>query len=190
MFAASRPWRKSKQYIRLLHFSLRLTNRSRHGTFRPSLPKLVGSNKQPKVLEVTKDAFDHYAAHPYDIKAAVDKLSVLKGIGPATASLLLAVHDPENVIFFGDEVWAWLCNNGERSGLKYNVEEFEDVHAKSTALASRLRVSPIDIEKVAFVIIRENEPVVEKRPPYQPSGLPRGRPKMAEHEKKPKKEPR
>jgi hypothetical protein len=113
----------------------------------------------------------------------------LKGIGPATASLLLAVHDPANVIFFSDEVYAWLVGKGKISGISYTIKEFQQIFTASSALAKRLDVSPIDIEKVAYVIIRENEPIHTPKEKKEPSGLPRGRPKMAEHEKKPKKEP-
>ncbi|EHL02250.1 hypothetical protein M7I_1710 [Glarea lozoyensis 74030] len=155
----------------------------------PSLPKQVASNSDEKVHEACKDGFDHYAAHPDDIQAVIKKLTApLKGIGPATASLLLAVHDPANVIFFSDEVYAWLVGKGKSSGISYTAKEFEQIFTASTALAKRLDVSPIDIEKVAYAIIRENEPVHTPKPKKEPSGLPRGRPKMAEHEKKPKKE--
>lgn len=119
----------------------------------------------------------------------IEKLSALKGIGPATASLLLAVHDPENVVFFSDEVYAWLVNSGNKKSLKYNIKEFEEVYEKAEALTRRLGVNPTDSEKVAFVVIRENEPVHVPAPKYEPSGLPRGRPKLAEKDKKPKKEP-
>jgi hypothetical protein len=151
---------------------------------------LVASNSDDKVHEATKDGFSHYAAHPDDIKTVIQKLTApLKGVGPATASLLLAVHDPENVIFFSDEVYAWLCNNGNTSGIGYTIPEFEKIYAAANALSKRLDVTPIDIEKVAFVIVRENEPVHEPKPKKEPSGLPRGRPKLAEHEKKQKPEP-
>lgn len=111
----------------------------------------------------------------------------LKGIGPATASLILAVHDPEHVIFFSDEAYRWLCANGEKTSPKYNVKEFDDLHANANALMARLKVTPIEVEKVAFVIIKEKEPVKEPKPKPVPSGRPRGRPPLPESEKKPKK---
>lgn len=111
----------------------------------------------------------------------------MKGIGPATASLLLAVHDPEHIIFFSDEAYRWLVANGEKASPKYSVKEFDDLHAKAKALMTKLKVSPIDIEKAAFVLIKENEPVKESKPKPVPSGRPRGRPPLPESEKKPKK---
>jgi hypothetical protein len=111
----------------------------------------------------------------------------LKGVGPATASLLLAVHDPEHVIFFSDEVYRWLVAGGSKISPKYTAKEFEEIHAKVKSLQARLKVSPIDIEKVAFVVIKENEPVKVPKPKAVPSGLPRGRPRLPDDEKKPKK---
>lgn len=111
----------------------------------------------------------------------------MKGIGPATASLFLAVHDPENVIFFEDEAYQWLCQGGEKTKIAYNLKEFEEIFKNSKALSTKLKVSPIDIEKVSYVIIKENEPPKEVKPAKVSSGLPRGRPKKPDHLKKPVK---
>ncbi|TVY87344.1 hypothetical protein LAWI1_G004741 [Lachnellula willkommii] len=158
----------------------------RHGTFRPSLTQQVASNSDEKVEEATKDAFSHYASNPDDIKTVIEKLSApLKGIGPATASLLLAVHDPDHVVFFSDELYTWLVADGKSVQPKYKIAEFEALFSEAKALQARLHVSPIDIEKAAFVLIKENEPIAEKK---VPSGRGRGRPKLPEDQKKPKKE--
>ena len=109
----------------------------------------------------------------------------LKGIGPATGSLILAVHDPDNVIFFSDEAYHWLVKGGEKAKILYKSSEFEELFSKAKELQNRLKVSPIDIEKVAYVIIRETEPPKSK--PDTPSGRGRGRPRLPESEKKTKK---
>jgi hypothetical protein len=111
----------------------------------------------------------------------------LKGIGPATASLLLAVHDPKNVIFFSDEAYRWLCVDGEKASPKYNVAEFEDLFKKSKALMTKLSATPIEVEQVAYVLIKESEPVYEPKPKKEASGRPRGRPAKPDSEKKAKK---
>jgi hypothetical protein len=114
----------------------------------------------------------------------------LQGVGPATASLLLAVHDPDHVTFFSDEVYKWLVNEGElKPNPKYTTKEFEAVHAAAKTLASRLSVNPLQIEKVAFVIIKESEPVREPKPKPVPSGRGRGRPALPDSEKKQKPAP-
>jgi hypothetical protein len=106
----------------------------------------------------------------------------LKGIGPATASLLLAVHDPSNVIFFSDELYRWLLHDGKKVSPKYTAKEFEELFSKAKSFMSRVKCTPIELEKVAFVIIRESDTAPKEK--KAPSGLPRGRPKKPESEKK------
>lgn len=159
---------------------------SRHGTFRPSLPKLVASNSEEMIKEATAASFSYYAANPSDISQTLEKLTKpLKGIGPATGSLILATHDPENVIFFSDEAYRWLVKGGAKAKILYKTSEFEELYSKAKFLQDRLKVSPIDIEKVAYVTIKENEPAVELRSD-KPSGRPRGRPRLPDSEKKTK----
>ncbi|TVY62816.1 hypothetical protein LSUE1_G007572 [Lachnellula suecica] len=162
----------------------------RHGTYRPTLPKLVASNTDADVEKATQEGFAAYAEDPKDIQKIIDKLTKpLKGVGPALGSLLLAVHDPENVIFFSDEAYRWLVADGAKVNLKYNAAEFEDLFKKAKALQVKHKgISPIEIEKVAYVLIKENEPVKVPAGKREPTGKPRGRPPMAEHLKKAKKE--
>ena len=54
---------------------------------------------------------------------------------------------------------------------------------------SRVKCTPIELEKVAFVIIRESNPAPAPKEKKVPSGLPRGRPKKPESEKKVKAPP-
>lgn len=107
----------------------------------------------------------------------------LKGVGPATGSLLLAVHDPKNVIFFSDEAYSWLVKGGHKTKIMYKTSEFEELYAKAQDMQARLNVSPIEIEKVAYVIIKESEPP-KVSTTYVPTGKPRGRPRLPDSEKK------
>ena len=45
-----------------------------------------------------------FAALP-DLKESIQQLSVLKGVGPATASAVLAAYAPSVAPFMSDEVW-------------------------------------------------------------------------------------
>ena len=99
--------------------------------------------------------------------------------------MLLAVHDPDHVVFFSDELYRWLVAGGKNVQPKYTTAEFEELFSKAKALQTKLRVNPIDIEKAAFVLIKENEPIAEKK---EPSVKGRGRPKLPDDQKKPKKE--
>lgn len=89
------------------------------------------------------------------------------------------------MIFFEDEAFRWLCQGGQKSKILYNFKEYIDLLDKAKALSAKLKVTPSEIEKVAFVIIKENEPPKEAKPVKVPSGLSRGRPKIPDHLKKP-----
>lgn len=71
----------------------------KHGTFRPKLLQLVKSNPKELVEATTRKAC---ANEEKDALVALKTLTALKGIGPATASLLLSVHRIEEVPFFSD----------------------------------------------------------------------------------------
>jgi len=150
----------------------------RHGTFRPTLMKLVSSNEPKTVKETIQKAINLYRSKS-DVSAALGILTQLKGIGPATASLLLAVHDADNVIFFADEAFYWLCLGGSKGPIKYNAKEYAALNEKARALSERLGVKAVDIERVAFVLMKEGagagvevseEKVkVESKAPVKPS---------------------
>ncbi|KUI58695.1 hypothetical protein VP1G_05983 [Cytospora mali] len=116
--------------------------------------KLVSSNDESFVEDTIKNALVLYKK-PSDTPAALDVLTKLKGIGPATASLLLAVHDPENVIFFSDEAFYWLCRDGKRESIKYNAKEYKELSEKARDLTKRLNVSAVDVERVAYVLMND-----------------------------------
>lgn len=127
--------------------------------------KLVTSNEASFAEETIQAAIDLYKKKS-DAAAAVDALAKLRGIGPATASLLLAVHDPENVIFFADEAFYWLCNGGVQGPIKYNAKEYKELNANSQTLAKRLNVGAIDVERVAYALMNgaKSSPQTEKHP--------------------------
>lgn len=129
--------------------------RRKYGKFRPTLMKLVSSNEESFAEKTIKEAVDGYQKTS-DAPAAVDALAKLKGIGPATASLLLAVHDPDNVVFFSDEAFYWLCSGGRKGPIKYNQKEYRDLSGTSQTLAKRLNVKAIDVERVAYVLMTES----------------------------------
>ncbi|QUC21449.1 uncharacterized protein UV8b_05692 [Ustilaginoidea virens] len=131
----------------------------RHGKFRPSLTKLIASN-DPVVTKSTiaaAVAAYRHAGTPQAVGPAVGQLTRLKGVGPATASLLLSVHDPR-VIFFSDEAYWWLCCGGQRRAIRYNASEYADLCSRATVLADRLGVVDMaQVEKVAYVLLRRSK---------------------------------
>ncbi|OTB05673.1 hypothetical protein M426DRAFT_319658 [Hypoxylon sp. CI-4A] len=126
----------------------------RHGKFRPTLMKLVSSNDETVAKHTIREAIEAYQADS-DASKALDRISKLRGIGPATASLLLSVHDPHGVIFFSDEAFYWLCCDGKKPPIKYNAKEYRELSATARALIERIGVDATDVEKVAYVLMKE-----------------------------------
>ncbi|XP_078612177.1 uncharacterized protein LOC144882327 isoform X2 [Branchiostoma floridae x Branchiostoma japonicum] len=69
------------------------------GKFRPRLQQLVESNKPEVVEETSRKAFNKLP----NISSAINELSKLKAVGPATATAILAAAAPELVPFMADE---------------------------------------------------------------------------------------
>ena len=131
----------------------------KHGTFRPTLMNLVKQNSTDTVQETTRSAF----SEPDPMKA-VKTLTALRGIGPATASLLLSVRQPNTVPFFSDELFRWSqwdvvgkkgAGDGWDRKIKYNVGEYKALLESVGVLRERLGVWAVDAEKVAYVLGKE-----------------------------------
>ncbi|KAK1595722.1 uncharacterized protein LY79DRAFT_667702 [Colletotrichum navitas] len=135
----------------------------RHGKFRPTLMKLVSSNDSSAVQDTVKKAIDNYRDMA-DLSAALNVLTTMKGIGPATASLILAVHYPEKVLFFSDEAYYWLCNKGQKASLKYNMKEYEHLNSQAGKLLKRLGVGAMEVEKVAYVLLKQEGSIPKPTP--------------------------
>ncbi|XP_061666390.1 uncharacterized protein zgc:112496 [Syngnathoides biaculeatus] len=69
------------------------------GKFRPRLQQLISSNSEDAVDQCSRKAFGLLP----DVAAAVAELSSLKGVGPATASAVLAAAAPDRAAFMSDE---------------------------------------------------------------------------------------
>lgn len=115
---------------------------------------LVSSNDSSTVANIIEEALKSYR-NTSDASAAVDTLAKLKGVGPATASLLLSVHDSERVLFFSDEAFYWLCCAGKKEAIKYNKKEYTALGERARELTERLGVRAVDLEKVAYVIMNQ-----------------------------------
>ncbi|GKT91644.1 DUF1479 domain protein [Colletotrichum tofieldiae] len=125
--------------------------------------KFVSSNDSSAVQETIKEAIDNYR-DTADLSAALNILTKLKGIGPATASLLLAVHYPQTVVFFSDEAYYWMCNKGQKASLKYNIKEYESLGVEARKLMKRLDISAMEVEKVAYVLLKQDASVPKPAP--------------------------
>ncbi|WEW55706.1 hypothetical protein PRK78_001139 [Emydomyces testavorans] len=162
--------------------SILITSNRKHGTFRPALMNLIRSNPESQIHSTTSDAFcalplsssddDDDALFPSTSLSILTKS--LRGVGPATASLILsaatASSDTNQVPFFSDELYWWLCKHRYPPSssarqtkpltLKYNVKEYRELWDAARQLKARLdgmdskknSFSMQDIEKVAFII--------------------------------------
>lgn len=121
--------------------------------------KLVRDNPARNVEAITTSAFKDYAAGKDALKA-LKTLTQLRGIGPATASLLLSVLDPDEVPFFSDEVFRWTHWDEPESAkgggwdrvIRYTVKEYKDIVERVGEVRERLGVKAVDVEKVAYVL--------------------------------------
>ena len=152
-----------------------------HGKFRPTLTKLVSSNDEAIVKAKTTEGFA-----TADVLKALDALAKLSGIGPATASLLLSVNDPDNVPFFSDELFRFVHleqgKDGQVDGwdrkIAYNKKEYAQMYARCLELRKRINegesepISMIDLEKHAYVT---NAKRAEDKPAESTRGTKRAR---------------
>ena len=88
---------------------------------------------------------------------SLDVLTKLKGIGPATAALLLSTSEPETLPFFSDELFRWaFWENKSGVGwdrkIKYSLKEYRELKDKVDELRRRIGKGAIEAEKVAYVL--------------------------------------
>ena len=137
----------------------------KHGTYRPTLLKQVASNSIEDIRTITHDAFATYEGTRENEGHvnAVTALSKLKGVGPATASLLLSCYDPVMVPFFSDELYRYLNWEEDRSKgwdrkIGYTLREYKELWNRLHILRLRLEheggqeVKAVDIEKMAYAL--------------------------------------
>lgn len=157
----------------------------------------VTSNPDALITDTIRDAYAMLPAQPLDAAPSaqptppaqdlVRVLTVLakplKGIGPATASLLLSALFADSVPFFSDELYRWCVFADAKTDwrsveIKYTMKEYAVLVDRLRDVRSRLAVlnedgtrhlpSAVDLEKAAYVWARS---VNSKQPkPAMPAG--------------------
>jgi hypothetical protein len=156
-----------------------VTWKLKHGTFRPKLQSLVESNDEKVVNKLMQDL----SLSNGSAKEKMKMLTQLKGVGPATASLVLSSISPITYPFFSDELFRWIhwdgknadgTDNGIKSGkgwarpIGYTPKEYDSLIARCEAVQGRLskgkKLSFLDLEKVAYVLGKEQTDVDAQAP--------------------------
>lgn len=173
-------WKMLRFPNHLLHIMQAANTCARkHGTWRPNLAKLAESNADNTVTNQSKVAISCVAdgiPTAAALKSALKALTELRGVGPATASLILSCYRPDCVPFFSDELFRWLHWDDERKGkgtgwkaqIAYTITEYVSLAEKAQGLCTRLKGKSADnspwmleLEKVAYVIGREQIDVTQ-----------------------------
>lgn len=107
--------RDPKPYITTDELSRLMQWKLSRGKWRPRLLSFVSSLDDAVVRDASGKAF---ASLP-DVAKSISELTVLKGVGPATSSAVLAAYAPDVAPFMSDEVFVWRSFCFSISGLKF-----------------------------------------------------------------------
>ncbi|KAF8905602.1 hypothetical protein CPB85DRAFT_912989 [Mucidula mucida] len=132
---------RSPTHITLLELQKIMDYKLAFGQNRPALRALIKKNSAAQVQEVTERALRGSPADgEWDsLKAAVDILCELKGVGPATASLILSLIYPRDIAFFSDEATVdVLALAGGRKAIKYTHATYKALYDALGAMTSTI----------------------------------------------------
>ncbi|KAJ5145507.1 uncharacterized protein N7515_000071 [Penicillium bovifimosum] len=161
------PYLLKEELVNLMDWKLK------HGVSRPMLMGMIKSNTDSTIEKSTATAFATLPVTEEFPKSSLDALTTpLRGVGPATASLVLSVAsiprgDGQEVPFYSDDVYLWVCcmdypgmkkgGNGELIA-KYDLKEYRELWGATRVLRDRLNlakgggISLVDVERVAYVL--------------------------------------
>ncbi|KAL3514348.1 hypothetical protein ACH5RR_027065 [Cinchona calisaya] len=118
------------------------------GKWRPRLLDFVSSLNDDVVKSASRKAFE---ALPEDVSKAVKELTVLKGVGPATASAILAAYAPQITPFMSDEAMEAAIGNTKEYTLKIYLAFVKKLQAKAMELSSEEDpFTPSDVERALW----------------------------------------
>ncbi|MCE3215163.1 hypothetical protein HAX54_001065 [Datura stramonium] len=117
------------------------------GKWRPRLLDFVSSLDDAVVRSASEKAFQSLP----DIKKAISELTVLKGVGPATASAVLAAYAPDVAPFMSDEVMVAAIGNSKDYTLKQYLVLVDKLQAKAKELSAKGDCfTPSDVERALW----------------------------------------
>ncbi|CAL9083070.1 unnamed protein product [Musa acuminata var. zebrina] len=136
-----RPFLTKPELRRLMQWKLS------RGKWRPRLLDYVSSLDEASVDSASRRAF---AALP-DLSKAISELTVLKGVGPATASAVLAAYAPDVAPFMSDEAMMAAMGNVKEYTLKQYLAFAEKLQTKAKDLSAEgIIFTPSDVERALW----------------------------------------
>lgn len=111
-----------------------------------------------KAASLIKDAHRDQGAKVIiaTVEAALKQVCNLKGVGPATGTLVLSVFQPTMVPFFEDELFFCL-HPGHGGKLKYDKAEYKSLLARAMDLLLNKAVQAQALEKTAYVLMHSDK---------------------------------
>ncbi|KAJ0764866.1 hypothetical protein HanPI659440_Chr08g0296951 [Helianthus annuus] len=117
------------------------------GKWRPRLLDFVSAIDNETVKAASEKAFK---ALP-EVSKAVSELTVLKGVGPATASAVLAAYAPDVAPFMSDEAMVAALGNSKDYTLKQYLLFVDKLQEKAKELSAEGDVfTPSDVERALW----------------------------------------
>ncbi|KAK7291035.1 hypothetical protein RIF29_05890 [Crotalaria pallida] len=138
------------------------------GKWRPRLLDFVSSIDDNVVKSTSEKAFQSLP----DISKAISELTVLKGVGPATASAVLAAFAPELVPFMSDEAMVAALGNSKDYTLKQYLRFADKLQMKAKELRSEgVSFTPSDVERAlwSYAVGKSTAPELNHDPKTKPS---------------------
>lgn len=149
------PYLAKPELVQLMQWKLS------RGKWRPRLMDFVKSLDDKVVESASRKAF---AALP-DLSKAITELSVLKGVGPATASAVLAAYAPDVAPFMSDEAMFAALGNVKEYTLKQYLAFAEKLQAKAEELSvGGGSFTPSYVERALW------SSAIASKPPKAPAG--------------------
>ncbi|OEL21437.1 hypothetical protein BAE44_0017544 [Dichanthelium oligosanthes] len=149
------PFIAKTELVRLLQWKLSRGKWRSHATnainwvlvARPRLMDFVKGLDDAAVESASRKAF---AALP-DLSKAITELTVLKGVGPATASAVLAAYAPDVAPFMSDEAMVAALGNAKEYTLKQYLVFADKLQGKAKELSvGEENFTPSDVERALW----------------------------------------
>ena len=104
--------------------------------------------EQVRSLSINDELDDIFKTAENALKDACN----LKGVGPATGSLVLSISAPNVIPFFEDELFKWLVPE-HKTKLKYDKKEYGLMLRPALELMRSQSITAQEVEKIAYVVV-------------------------------------